>query len=265
MQKKNSTTKQERPRRARMPQKVYETASTLNRRLTNFEVKYPNDALFRGDVTDEVLCQEAAAPLRAISELAFGKELDPEINTHPHNNPWQVEQLVIEAMRLAYGIQDLVDAGRRTNKFERQRCVELFAAFEKLKKATDAADERRYAARHAKPDQEREVTAPQAIPQAAEVINLAAYKTRHGIECATTPNIFGATIYTVKSFRGVPFQVGDIVIGKNKSEGEMPVEVVAIDVDAEGNCSLSFEEGREPIFGAEFFVLYERDGKRFIR
>lgn len=51
------------------------------------------------------------------------------------------------------------------------------------------------------------------------------------------------------------FKVGDFVREVNSTSS---VKVVAVDVDDEGNCALSFDEGREPIYDASFFVLVKR-------
>jgi hypothetical protein len=61
-----------------------------------------------------------------------------------------------------------------------------------------------------------------------------------------------------KSFRlvergkGKVFKVGDYV---RSYDDTTSVRVMAVDVDEEGDCALSFDEGREPMFDATYFVL----------
>lgn len=139
MQKENNTNQQKRPRRSRMPKVVYDTASTVRRRLTHWKVTAITK---EEELPDEQLCSAIVQPLRNISSLVFYKELDPEINEHPHNSPYECEHIITEAMRLAYGIQDLIDAGKRVSKVDRALCAELFDYFKKIKKAADESDEK---------------------------------------------------------------------------------------------------------------------------
>jgi hypothetical protein len=125
MSTKENITKQKAPRRSRLPGYVYKTADGLQSGLTDYEAISPNAWIFKGDRTDEILCREALQPLRNISSLAFQKELDPTINEHLHNDPHLCRRILLDAMRLAYGIQDLIDAGEKVSKFERARCANL--------------------------------------------------------------------------------------------------------------------------------------------
>jgi hypothetical protein len=127
------------PRRSRMPKVVYDTADLARYCLTD----HSDSPVFPAPI-DETLCQEIAPALRELSSMAFHEELSPEINEHPCADCWEVAHIIKEAMRLAYGLQDLIDAGKRTNEVERQQCAELFAAFEKIHAASRASENRRH-------------------------------------------------------------------------------------------------------------------------
>jgi hypothetical protein len=95
-----------------------------------------------------------------------------------------------------------------------------------------------------------------------KVINLAAYKTKHGIEYVAPRNIFGAAIYHYRNPR-CRFQVGDIVVDRDwalRGAQCNHVEVTAVEVDDEG-CCLSFDE-RPPIYGAQYFTLVKSAKQR---
>jgi hypothetical protein len=143
MQKENNTKQAARPRRSRMPQIVYDIGGKVCRCLTHWKVT----AIRKEErLPDEQLCDEIAQPLRNLSSLIFHKELDAEMNIHPHNRPYECEHIIIESMRLAYGIQDLIDASKRVSKVDRALCANLFEYFKEIEKAAIEASERAYAA-----------------------------------------------------------------------------------------------------------------------
>ena len=128
-----SDNSKEQPRRKRLPHYVYRTAEMVRITLT------PND--YTNRPVDETLCREIAPALREMADLAH-LELSEKVNRHPHADPARVEWIIQEAMRLACGIGDLVKAGKRVDKTERQRSLEIWKAFHSIQEAYERSIDR---------------------------------------------------------------------------------------------------------------------------
>jgi hypothetical protein len=126
MSRKDST--KQTPRRSRLPKAVYTVAEDV---LSNLR---GNDYLDR--LADERLCEDIADHIQTLATLAEIK-VESEILLHPHADPDKVEHLIKEAMRLAYGIDDLIKQGAKVPKIEERRSRRLIEAFLGIMEASD--------------------------------------------------------------------------------------------------------------------------------
>ena len=124
MQKENNTKKE---RRKLIHSSVYRTARIVRFALAKNEIYKP----------DELLCQTIAPALRELSSIALHKYPDSKILIHPHNDPRQVQDIIIESMHVAYDISERINGGKRVSKADRVKCEELFQNFDKIKLAVE--------------------------------------------------------------------------------------------------------------------------------
>jgi hypothetical protein len=114
-----------------MPASIYRTIREVDWHLRDYsDSKTP--AEYRHDYNEEV-CQGIVHPLLEMNDLAH-LGLEADVLKHPHIAPGTAKAAITDAMRLAYGIDDLITAGKKVKPTERQRRDELFAAFDLIEK-----------------------------------------------------------------------------------------------------------------------------------
>lgn len=130
MQEKNRT------RRPLISTIAYKTGRIIARLLyTNSTSRYGN---FKGN---ETLCKAVAPRLKELYALA-GIKCPEELVAHPHRDSYRVRGLFIEAMRPAYDLSDLINAGQEVTAEKRELHQKMFAAFDEIVRACQKAEAR---------------------------------------------------------------------------------------------------------------------------